>query len=42
MENYNKVKECVESKKCTLLTTFEEFEIKRENVLQKIVFICKN
>jgi len=35
MENYNKVKECVESKKCTLLTTFEEFEIKRENVLQK-------
>jgi hypothetical protein len=35
MNNYNKVKECVESKKCTLLTTFEDFEIKRENVLKK-------
>jgi hypothetical protein len=35
MDNYNKVKEYVESKKCTLLTTFEDFEIKRENVLNK-------
>lgn len=35
MDNFNKVKECVENKGCTLLTTFEEFELKRESVLNK-------
>jgi hypothetical protein len=35
MENYNKVKECVENKECKLLTMFEDFEIKRETVLNK-------
>jgi hypothetical protein len=34
MENYNKVKECVEEYKCTLLTTFEEFENRRKTVLK--------
>jgi hypothetical protein len=32
MENYNKVKECVEEYKCTLLTSFEEFENRRKQV----------
>lgn len=35
MDNYYKVTECVEKKECKLLTTFEEFEIKRELVLNK-------
>ena len=35
MENYNKIKEFVENKECKLLTTFEEFEIKRESILNK-------
>jgi hypothetical protein len=30
MENYTNVKECVENKECKLLTTFEDFEIKRD------------
>ena len=35
MENYNKVKACVDKNNCTLITTFEEFEELREKVLQK-------
>lgn len=34
MENYNKVKACFEENKCVLLTTFEDFEEKRKNVLK--------
>lgn len=32
MENYNKVKACFEENKCTLLTTYEEFEERRKDV----------
>ena len=34
MENYNKVKACFEENQCVLLTTFEDFEEKRKNVLK--------
>lgn len=33
MENYNKVKSCFDTNNCTLLTTFDEFEELRKNVL---------
>lgn len=32
MKNYNKVKACFEENKCTLLTTYEEFEERRKHV----------
>jgi hypothetical protein len=35
MEKYIEVKLIVENNNCTLLTTFEEFEKKRENVLKQ-------
>lgn len=35
MENYNKVKACCENNKCTIITTFDEFEKQRETVLKK-------
>jgi hypothetical protein len=35
MDKYNKIKECCSEYGCSLLTTFEEFEIKRETVLHK-------
>jgi hypothetical protein len=35
MERYNCVKKIVEENECQLLTSFEEFETKRENVLNK-------
>lgn len=34
MENYNKVKACFEENQCVLLTTLEDFEEKRKNVLK--------
>ncbi len=35
MDYYNKIKECVENNECKLITTFEEIEIKKEQVLNK-------
>jgi hypothetical protein len=35
MENFNKIKNIVEENSCNLLTTFEEFEEKRDKVLKK-------
>lgn len=35
MDNYSKVKECIENKECKILTIFEDFEIKRGQVLNK-------
>jgi hypothetical protein len=36
MDNYIIVKDTIENKDCTLLTTFEEFESRRETVLKKL------
>ena len=36
MDYYNKIKECVENNECKLITTFEEIEIKKEHVLNKL------
>jgi hypothetical protein len=35
MENYNKVKECFDKNNCILITSFEEFEELRKNVLKQ-------
>lgn len=35
MENYNKIKNIVTENNCTLLTSFEEFELTRKNVVQQ-------
>ena len=35
MDNYNKVKLCFDKNNCTLITTFEEFEELRKNVLKQ-------
>ncbi len=35
MEQYSYVKKIIEENECTLITTFEDFELRRESVLDK-------